>query len=76
MRCLLDGYSRTPVSSSSSCSAPVDAAQVQATCDRGLDYVRESAFACNYRYRVRPLGAQLPGPYYQDSTDGCVPASP
>ena len=64
------------MSNNASCSSPVDAAQVQATCDRGLDHVRESAYACNFRYRVRPLGAQLAGPYYQDTSDGCVQAGP
>jgi hypothetical protein len=76
MRCLPDGYSETQVSSSAACSSPVDAAQVQASCDRGLDYVRSSSFECNYRYGVRALGAQLAGPYYQDTFDGCVQASP
>ena len=74
MRCLPEGYSRTQVANNTSCSPAVDAAQVQASCDRGLDYARQPAFACNARYRVRPLGAQIAGPYYQDGFDGCVAA--
>lgn len=76
MRCLADGYSETQVSNDTGCSSMVDAAQVQASCDRGIDHVRTSVFECNYRYRVRPLGPQIAGPYYQDSSDGCVQASP